>query len=47
MVWASWFRDGWFYKVFPHYQSVKANDPRGVANLYQMGMVAKMYDGDH
>ena len=36
-----------FFKVFPHYKSVEANDPQGVVNLDPRGMVDMIYIGDH
>ena len=32
---------------FPHYKSLNANDPRGMANLDPRGMLSGIYVGDH
>ena len=32
---------------FSHYKSIGANNPRDVANLDPMGMVGRIYVGDH
>ena len=32
---------------FPHYKSMGANDPPGVANLDPRGMDGRIYVGDH
>ena len=35
------------FLFFPHYKSMGANDPRGVANLDPRGIVGRIYVGDH
>ena len=30
-------------KVFPHFKSMEANNPQGVANLYARDMVGRIY----
>ena len=35
-----------FY-VFSHYNSMEANDPRGMANLDPRGMIGRIYEGYH
>ena len=32
---------------FPHYKSMRANEPRGMANLDPRGMVGSIHVGDH
>ena len=34
-------------KSFPHYKSMEANDPQGMANLDTRGIAGKIYVGDH
>ena len=36
-----------FLKKNPHYKSMKANDPQGVANLDPRGMAGTIYLGNH
>ena len=35
------------FKVFSHYKSMGANDPRGVANLGPRGLIGRIYVGDN
>ena len=32
---------------FAHYKSMRANDPRGMANLDPRGLIGRIYEGDH
>ena len=35
------------FKVFSHYKTIGANDPRGVASFGPRGLIGRIYDGDH
>ena len=41
------FREEDFFYFFSHYKSLRANDPRGVANLDLKGMLGRIYVRDH
>ena len=36
-----------FFLSFPHYKSIKANDPWGMTDLVPRCMVGRIYVGDH
>ena len=35
------------FLIFPHYNSMEANDSRGVASLDPRGLIGRIYVGDH
>ena len=41
------FRGEDFFKVFSHYKSTGAYDPRGMTSLDPRGFIGRIYVGDH
>ena len=39
--------EDFFFLVFPHYKSMGAYDPKGMASSDPRGMVGRIYVGDH
>ena len=35
------------FKPFPHYKSMEAIDPQNVASKDPMGLIGRIYEGDH